>query len=463
MGIEFNEQSAACPPGTSFDEYETQCGLAAFIQRSCNWILGDLALGLDRDYPDRRDDAWPLWASPEHIDRCKGVSRAYPKDDRNIDATWSIHQHYSKNPDRVRIVASIAAAGMTSDEARKGPPPPEPEPIEESPAVTQEPEPQISVAPAAEEPDEQTVAVEAPRWLLAVDISYYVHAGFGKHGLNTATEVAAWLERMIVRLAEKGLTDFVCCFDGRDNHRKALTAHWEEERRYKFTRVEKEQELKDQMRLMPDLLAKNNRPCVFIDTMEADDVMASYAVQFPGRVTMLTKDKDMRQCLTKKTNMLADVTWETNAETGVLLPVYHWVVGKFPDDKEKPDNVSCHTKDGLTYQSTHVAGIPPEIWTHFQAIAGDTGDNVQGVKGIGPKGGMDLILHHGTVQGVIDACKAGTATVYDTKGKTDKPLSVKLTQAVLDFEPFAELMLQLVTLRTDLSVPMVTKLCLQDD
>lgn len=430
--IKMHPLGATAEPGTPLEEFDIWLQVLIEQHRAINWRIGDLVNAVQRQYPPVWEQALPLGVSPDMISRYKAVSAAYKLDDRNAEATWSIHQQNSKNPDRLALVQAHVEAGHTSDEARKTVVTPVPAAVPEEPATPTE------------------VAKEAPRWLVCVDISYYVHAGFEKHGLSTAGEVAAWLERTIVRLHAMGVTDFVCCFDGRDNHRKSLTAHWEETRRYKFKRADKEQELKDQMRLMPDLLARNNRPCVFIDTMEADDVMASYAAQFDGRVTMLTKDKDMRQCLkSKKVNMLTDVTWETNAETGVLMPVYHYV------------NAKKHFKEGLTYQGTAVSGITPELWPHFQALAGDSGDNIQGVKGIGAKGAMDLIRHHGTVKGVIDACKAGTATVFEKEGN-DKPLSKILTQAVLEFEPLAEVMLQLTTLRTDLVVPMVTRLSMKE-
>jgi len=55
------------------------------------------------------------------------------------------------------------------------------------------------------------------------------------------------------------------------------------------------------------------------------------------------------------------------------------------------------------------------------------------------------------VQGVIAACKDNTADLSSTK-----------RLAVLDFEPIAETMLKLTTLRTDLVVPQVTRICMRE-
>ena len=402
--IEFKEQSAIAPPGTTIEEFETYCGLAAEMQRAVNWILGDLALAVERQHPNSFNQAWPPWVSPDLIARCKGVARAYSPDERNLLGTWTMHSFHAKNPSRVAMVQSIVDAGQTTDEARKNPP-----------------------KPTATKQD----------WLLAVDVNYFIHRYFHSGaGVEAASTFDGWLARLIERLREKGLTDVVCCFDSRTNHRKKLTEGWESA--YK-PRAEKDQELSDQLNLAPELLKARNLACVSIDDMEADDVMASYAVQFPGRVTLLTQDKDMRQCLSEKCNMLIDVTWEENTETGDHLPVYKWVSAK------------QHTEEGVTYSGTKVVGITPEQWTEFQAIAGDSTDGIKGVDGIGGKGAMDLIKAHGTVKKVIEAAKDGAADVSEKK-----------RLALVAFEDVHDVMLQLVTLRNDLVVQLVTKLFLKD-
>lgn len=410
MAIELHPQAASATPGTSLEDFETYCGLVAEMQRGVNWQLGDLALLVERQFPETHNQAWPVWVSPDLIARCKGVSRAYPPETRNIDATWTIHSFNAKHPDRVRLVQATADAGQTSDEARKNPVTPEPEPVAAEPA-----------APA-----------KTP-WLLAVDVNYYIHRYFHSGaGVESASTFVAWLDRLIERLKDKGLSDVVCCLDSSTNHRKKLTEGWDSA--YK-PRAEKDAELAGQLNLAPQLLKDRNRPCVSVNGMEADDVMASYAKQFQGRVTLLTQDKDMRQCLSQTCNLLLDVTWEENADTGSSLPVYKWVTGK------------SHMEEGSTYSGTKVVGITPEQWPHFQAIAGDSTDGIQGVAGIGGKGAMELILTHGSVEAVIAACKDQTTT-----------LSEKKRLAVLEFEPFAEVMLQLTTLKTDLIVPQVTRL-----
>lgn len=425
--IELHQQSASATSGTSLEEFETRCGQAAVDQRAVNWWIGDLALAVERQHPSTFHQAWPVWMSPEHIERCKAVAAAYSPETRNIHATWSVHMQNSKQPDRVALVQAHVDAGHTSDEARKTPVTPEPEPA--APVV----------ATKAKTP-----------WLLAVDLNYYIQRSFPKDGVETAANVCGWLQRLIARLQEKGLTDVVVCFDSPTNHRRALTDGWEQP--YK-ERTKKDPELVAQLVMVRELLEKLNIPCVVIAGMESDDVMASYAKQFQGKTTLLTPDKDLRQCLSATCNILRDLDWETHAETGTLMPVYKWVVGKFPEDKEKPDNVSCHMTDGLNYAGAAVKGISPEVWPQFQAIAGDSTDDIDGCKGIGGLIGMKLIHAHGTLQGVLDAFADGSIAVKLNKTQV---------AGMEAFATVADVMLQLTTLRSDLPVPQITRLSLKE-
>ncbi len=443
MTIDVYEQGAIVAKGTTLEELTKRCELAAIDQRGVLWWIGDYALAAERLFgTEAAYQVWPEWVSPDLIARCKAVSAAYHIDDRNINATWTVHMQQSKFPDRLARVQASVDAGQTSDENRRDPAP-----------VVSQPAPEVTAPAETPQP-----AATAAGWLLAVDVNYYIHRYFHSGaGVESASTFDAWLARLIERMMEKGLTDCVCCLDAPTNHRKSLTEGWEHG--YK-PRSEKDAELAGQLSLAPTLLKARNLPVVSIDDMEADDVMASYAKRFAGRVTLLTQDKDMRQCLSATCNILLDVAWEENAETGKMMPLYKWVKARWTEEQKalflkdptkKPKDTTSHTDDGMTYSGTKVVGISPELWPHFQAIAGDSTDGIKGCEGIGGKGAMDLVLAHGTVQNIIAACKDGSAN-----------LSKKKIEAVLAFEPFADTMLKLTTLRTDLNVPMITKLALKE-
>lgn len=467
MKIQLKPLHAVAPAGTPLDEFEMRIGALLETQRDLYWHLGDLSNAVERQYPKSFEQAYPVDLSVEMIDRCKAVAAAYKPHERNPGASWTIHMRHAKDPDRVAIVAAAADAGQTSDENRKNP---APVATVDNPVTTPGPEHAAQVAGRAvrtEPADTRQVAgsdetpavtheIEAAdesatpaklRWLLCVDINYYVHRQFQVEGMAAGSSVISWLTRVIDRLMDMGLSDVVCCFDGPNNHRREITKGWEQP--YK-ERTEKAPELVTLLNQVPVMLSEKNILIVTIDGMEADDVMASYAKQFDGSVTLLTADKDLRQCLVDgHCNMLIDVTWEENPDTREWLPIYHWVI-EGNHDKKVPPHTQKHM-ESVTYASAKVSGISPAKWPHFQAIAGDSVDKIGGVAGIGAKGAMDLILAHNTVQGVIEACKTGNVA-----------LTRKKIESVMEFEPFAEATLLLTTMRTDLKVPTNTAIGIKE-
>src|SRR3989344_8960110 len=47
-------------------------------------------------------------------------------------------------------------------------------------------------------------------------------------------------------------------------------------------------------------------------------------------------------------------------------------------------------------------GFPPERLVDYKALIGDASDNIPGVKGIGPKTGMELLREHGTLEKIYE-------------------------------------------------------------
>jgi 5'-3' exonuclease len=374
--------------GTSFAE----------LQRGINWWIGDLARYAEARWPDTWHQVFPEWISPGLVDRCKAVAKAYPnEEDRNPDCTYTQHMQLANKPDRKKLLEEVARNGLTSDESRK---------------TTQE----ASEAGT----DEPPVA----RWLLAVDVNYHLHRHwFSGAGVEAATRVSEWIQRTVERLTEKGLTDVACCFDSQRNFRKELTAEWEA--KYK-DRPPKDPELVQQLQLVGELLTQAGFRCVTVDGFESDDVLASYAAQFDGRVTILTQDKDLKQALSESCNMLLDVEWEEDQTSGDMLPTYKWLSAK---------------------QHTETTGLRPDQWPDYQAIWGDTVDGIKGAPGIGEKGAKDLILEFGTVDAVIQAAR-----------EEDERIKPKKREALLQLAGQLDTVRQLVTMRTDVRVPMDTRI-----
>jgi 5'-3' exonuclease len=362
-------------------------------QRDIMFWIGDLARYAEARWPDTHQQIWPEWVSPGLLSRAAGVCRAYPKfEDREAEATYSQYMQVASKPDRLARLAGIVDAGQTTDESRQA--------------------------------EREEKANGGARWLLAVDVNYFLHRfWFSGAGVEAAVGVATWVQRTVNRLKEKGLTDCACCFDSKSNHRKEFTKDWED--KYK-DRPQKDPELVQQLNLVYDLLTGAGFACVGLEGFEADDVMASYAKQFQGRVTLLTQDKDCRQCLSEKCNMLLDVEWQEDETSGEHLPEYKWLSMK---------------------QHTEATGIPPSQWIDYQVIMGDATDGIKGAVGIGEKGSADLVKQFGTVEAAIAAAKAGEESIRAAK-----------RQSLIDFEAKLEVTRKLVTLRTDLEIPSTTRI-----
>lgn len=370
--------------GMSVEEMQAWGNYLVNAQRGINFWLGDLARAAHAKLGDNYAQVFPVDASPGLIQRCEAVAKAYPEADRNPLATWSVHMREANRRDRLERVQAHVDAGRTSDEAAKA------------------------------------NRNEARRWMLCVDVHYFLHRfWFSGAGVEAAMGVAKWVQRTVERLKEKGLTDVACCFDSPTNHRKQFDAEYK-------ARPPKDNELIQQLHLVRELLEREGFACVSVDGFEADDVLASFAKRFPGNVTILTQDKDCRQCLSKTTNMLLDVEWSEDETSGEFLPDYKWLSAA---------------------QHIDATGIPPGLWAEFQTLMGDACDGVKGAAGIGEKGAADLIREFGTAAKAIEAAKSGDERIKPAKRK-----------ALVEFEPKLETTRKLVTLRDDLELPVSTRI-----
>ena len=385
--------------GLSMAECEAYGTVLAERQRDVLFHTGDLARYAQAQWPDHWQQVFPEWASPGTVTRPAGVCKAYPAEaDRQHECTYSQYMQNSGKPDRQERLVAIASKGLTTDESRK--------------------------ADQAERANDKR-----PGWLLVFDVHYYIHKWYHSgEKIETATNVSEWAKRTVERLQEKGVSDVAFAFEGRGSFRKELTAGegWEDHR-YKGKRGPKDDELVNQIILTREKLTEMGYLCVSVDGYEADDVMASYAAQFPGIVTLIAVDKDLRQCLVQwECNMLPDIDWKEDESTGEMMPIYNWL------------NVEKHTKE---------TGITPAQWPDYQSIMGDNTDSIQGAEGIGKKIAADLIKEFDTVEKAIEAAKEGTELLTEKK-----------RQAMIEFEPRLEVTRQLVTMKTDLELPRNTRI-----
>ncbi|MFV0421901.1 DNA polymerase I [Oleidesulfovibrio sp.] len=113
---------------------------------------------------------------------------------------------------------------------------------------------------------------------------------------------------------------------------------------------------------------------------EADDCIASIAARFKNErpVIIVGADKDLKQCLDDN--------------------VYLWDPGA---KQEKLLNMAEFTEE---------TGLTPAQWPDFQAVIGDSSDNIPGVPGVGPKTAAQIFADFPTLEDIqqnVDALKPG--------------------------------------------------------
>ncbi len=230
-------------------------------------------------------------------------------------------------------------------------------------------------------------------------------------GENTS---AAWgVVNFLLRLREKYHPEYLAwVHDAGDSFRTELYPE------YKSTREKLDEELQAEFDRsvvrIEELLAAFHVPVVTLPGYEADDVIGSLARQGVARgyqVVVVSGDKDFYQLIGPGIALL-------NPGRGGPAAVDEiWV-----DESNAAERL----------------GVPPSQVVDYLALVGDTADNVPGVKGIGPKGAVELLQEFGNLEALL--ARAG-----EVKAK-------RAREALLQYADNARLSRTLVTLKTDIPV-----------
>ncbi len=186
---------------------------------------------------------------------------------------------------------------------------------------------------------------------------------------------------------------FFCAFDlkGKTLRREMYSA-------YKANRGETPPELIPQIPCIAGIIEAFQIPILKYEGYEADDVIATVAATAsPDHlVTIVSPDKDCRQLL------------------GEHVRIFSLRKRCFYDTE------SLNADWGVT----------PEQCCDFQAIVGDSTDNIPGVRGIGAKGAAELLQSFGTLENIyanLDEIK-GKKREYLIASKNDAEISRKLVE-----------------------------------
>ncbi|RMA96060.1 5'-3' exonuclease [Hydrogenothermus marinus] len=140
---------------------------------------------------------------------------------------------------------------------------------------------------------------------------------------------------------------------------------------YKATRKETPDELKQQIPEIKRLLKLFGIKVLEKEGFEADDIIATLAKKAKNKgfkVYVVTPDKDMMQLVSENIYLL-------NPVSNIIF------------DKEK-------VKEKY--------GVYPEQFIDYQALVGDTVDNIIGVKGVGPKTASKLLNQYGNIENILN-------------------------------------------------------------
>jgi DNA polymerase-1 len=243
--------------------------------------------------------------------------------------------------------------------------------------------------------------------------SFFAFAGSPRGGLNTREgrptgAVYGFVQTLRALIDREHPERIVISFDGAREGLDRMRLYAD----YKSTRSKMPDDLVPQLALIERVVDAFGIPVCRSDRHEADDVIATLAVQ--GRaagmeVFIVTSDKDFMQLVDDRIKL-----W--NLRTSTRAPE---ILG--------PEEVRAKF------------GVPPERIVDLLALMGDSSDNVPGVPKVGEKTAIELMQQFGSLDQLL-------ARVEEVK----KPA---IRQSLLEHRDSALLSRQLVTLHTDLEVP----------
>jgi DNA polymerase-1 len=228
-------------------------------------------------------------------------------------------------------------------------------------------------------------------------------------GENTS---AAWgVTRFLLKVIDEHHPDYLgVVFDAGTSQRHELYPA------YKATREKMPSELEASIGRIRELLAAFRIPVLELAGYEADDVigtLAHQAVEQGLEAVIISGDKDFYQ-------LIRDGVCLLNPGRG----------GPTAVDEEWVSVANASER----------LGVPPEHVVDYLGLIGDTSDNIPGVTGIGPKTAIQLIEKYGPIERILE--------------KVEEITAKRPREALLANAEMAVLSKHLVTIRTDLPIPL---------
>lgn len=189
---------------------------------------------------------------------------------------------------------------------------------------------------------------------------------------------------------------------------------------YKMNRLDESGEeeepdtLSPQIPILLDLLEALGIPMLGVDDYEADDLMATFAVNQPGPIRIVTGDRDLFQLVDDKRDV--KVVYLAKGIANHDLVDLKWIEQKYE--------------------------IPGDRYGLFAMIRGDASDGLPGIKGIGEKGAASIAKQFTNLDEVMKAA------IND-----DERLTTNIRKKLLESAEYAKIAPKLVGCATDVSIP----------
>ncbi|WP_043933656.1 5'-3' exonuclease [Bacillus sp. EB01] len=203
--------------------------------------------------------------------------------------------------------------------------------------------------------------------------AFYATSVTGQFMINSkgmpTNGVQGFLKHMLTAVSEFSPTHLAVCWDmGSKTFRSELFDG------YKANRGEAPVELIPQFDLAKEVVEAFDIPNIGLVGYEADDCIGTIARQLSGTmpVSILTGDRDILQLLDEQVSV-------------ILL-------------KKGFGNYLVHTPQTFYDE----CGLIPRQMIDLKALMGDPSDNYPGVKGIGEKTALKLLLEHSHIEGILE-------------------------------------------------------------
>jgi DNA polymerase-1 len=243
---------------------------------------------------------------------------------------------------------------------------------------------------------------------LGVDGTNWVHALY--HAL-AGRNVLETLCRRVTALAEYSHASVVLvCFDRRSFRHEEFAG-------YKSSRPPAPDQLRKLLADAAAAVATVAQP-VAEDGYEADDLLstlASLAMHSEVRCMLASPDKDLYQCLvTGRISLVRSFKTDRGALT-------------------KPDVMTASRLES----DAKTIGLKPWMWPDYQALVGESGDDVPGCRGWGPQTARRALANAGSIDSMLKDpwaihCTRSQLATLQRWAKTDLPLIRRLVTLRVD-------------------------------